>query len=457
MRCALASLGVVLGLTAACGPGPGANRASYPSQTLAAREGMPAVGPAKQRAAGGGARPASSGPVTLVQLLRFAEANAPVLDVARQRSMVGDAEVEGAETLSPHNPELAISAGGRTSGGISRFEFEAELEQRLEIAGERGTRIEAAGRARDASHARVDVARWELHATVHALFYKMLVREKQLAAAAKLESFTKSMRVIIDKRVQAGEDSPLEIIVVKAELAKASQTVLAARQAHRAISLRLAEVVGWPVATPLHLSGELAAPAPIADTESLVAAALRRHPSRRWLALEVRAAEARVEREDREAWPDPSLGVRYAREGEPGGASHVWMGTVRIPLPLWERNQAGRARARAELGVARAKRGSFERALEARIAASVVRVDAAAERVALYERDILPAFEGNLYKLNRAFVLGEIDVLKLSLIQQRILVAETDALAASEDYYDAVAALEALSGVEVLAEGASKP
>jgi cobalt-zinc-cadmium efflux system outer membrane protein len=394
----------------------------------------------------------TTGPLTLAQLLAYAEANAPALAVVAQRVKLGDAEIEGADALSPYNPEFAVSAGGRTAAGVSRFAFEVAIEQRLEVAGERGTRIEAAERSRDALGAEIDVARWELHAMVHALYYKLLVRHEQLVAAAKLEQFTRAVGEIIDKRVAAGEASPLETIVAKAELAKARQVALSGKQAHRDTTLRMAEVIGWPAAAPLAVAGALGDRHAVRDADALLREAMERHPSTRWLALEVSAAEARIEREDRQAWPDPSVGLSYGREADPGGATHVWLGTVRMPLPFFERNQAGRARVRAERDVARARQSAFEQALAIRIIAGVARVQAADERLRIYGDEILPAFEANLDKLQRAFVLGEVDVLTLSQIQQRILLTQKDALDALEDYYDALAALEALSGVDVLAK-----
>lgn len=398
--------------------------------------------------------PKTAGTVSLAQLLAYAHAHAPDLTVARQQAKIGDAEVEGAEMLVPYNPELGVTAGGRTQGGVTRFEFGAELEQRLEVAGERGARIEAAERSRDARRAAADVTSWEVHVMVHALYYKLLVRQRQLAAADKLEAFTKTVREVIDKRVEAGEDSPLQTIVARAELAKAAQLVITAKQNHRETALRLATVAGWPASVPLKVQGAVETPAPIDNGDELTQAALAQHPSRRWLALEVRAARARVEREDLEASPEPSIGVRYGREAEQGSVAHVWTGTLRIPLPVWQRNQVGRAQARAALGVAKANQQAFETALAARIAGAITRVNAAAERARLFGTDILPAFESNLDKLERAFELGEIDILQLAQIQERILVTQKAALDALEDYYDALALLEALTGVDLLGDEA---
>lgn len=391
------------------------------------------------------------GAVTLSELLRWADTNAPALRVADAQAALGDAELEGAGALLPYNPELSLSAGGRTVAGTTTFELEAGIEQRLELAGQRGTRLAAAERFRLARHAQREVVRWELHAVVHALYAKLLVQAAQLAAADKLAAFANALQDIVDKRVAAGEEAPLRAALARAEIARARQAVIAARHAHRTTGLQLAEVIGWPVQRPLAVLGALPEPEIVGDWKALAARAKSEHPSQRWLELELQAADARVAREDRRAWPDPSVGVSYAREAEAGGpAQHVWMATVGIPLPIWERNQSGRAVARAQANEARAERDAFEQRLDARIAGAVARVDAAAERVKLYGEDILPAFEENLVRLQRAFELGEIDILELAQIQGRILETNAAALDALEAYFEAVAALEALSGVEVL-------
>jgi cobalt-zinc-cadmium efflux system outer membrane protein len=393
--------------------------------------------------------PRTAGPMSLRRLLAYADAHAPSLQVEAQQAAVADAEVEGADTLVPHNPELSVSAGGRTEQGTTRFAFGAELEQRLEIAGERGTRVEAAERARAAAYARLDVLRWEVHAEVQGLFYRALTQRAQIEAAEQLVSFAEAVHVILQKRVDAGEESPLGAIVARTEIAQARQAALSARAGLRASEIRLAALIGWPVETPLRLRGKLAPPRRAPSVASLTERALSRHPSRRWLELEVSAAEARVEREDRAAWPDPSLAVSYEYEPEAMGETHVWLGTLSVPLPIWERNQAARARARAEAAVARAERASFEVRLRARIAAAVERVNVAANVAELYSADILPAFKTNLDKLGRAFELGEIDALELSQIRGRILATQNDALTALADYYGALAELEALVGSEL--------
>lgn len=149
--------------------------------------------------------------------------------------------------------------------------------------------------------------------------------------------------------------------------------------------------------------------------------------------------------------PEPFVGASYMRESEPATSSveHIVLGTLLMPIPFSQRNQAERARARAELMVRRAERNAFEQQLRAQLATAAAAVEADADRIAAYGTEILPAFEGNLALLQRAFELGEVDLLQVFVARERMLRIQEDALTAHEDYYRDVAALEAAVGVEI--------
>jgi cobalt-zinc-cadmium efflux system outer membrane protein len=179
--------------------------------------------------------------------------------------------------------------------------------------------------------------------------------------------------------------------------------------------------------------------------------ALQRHPGIAARATAVEAAEACVQLENREAWPEPILGVAYTRERLPNIRidEHVVRGTIAMPIPFSQRNQQGRADARAELAVRRAEQQAFQQTLQARLTRAAAAVDADGNRIAAYGTEILPAFEGNLSLLRRAFELGEVDLLQVLVARERLLRIQQDALTAHQDYYRDVAALEAEVGTEV--------
>ncbi|MBW2457730.1 MAG: TolC family protein [Deltaproteobacteria bacterium] len=401
--------------------------------------------------------PATTERLSLGQLLAYANRHAPLIQVAQRRAAAGAAEVEAASPLLQDNPEVGLSAGGKTMNGNTWFQLEASVEQRFEIAGERGLRIEAAEQLEKLSGAQLDEARWEVHRQIHGLFSEALMAGEQLAAAARLLAFAEELRAIAEKRATAGDTPPFTELVARAEVAQARQAHTAARQQRDAVMLQLAEVAGWPTTKLPPLAGTLPPVRKAPPLPELLAKAQRHQPGQRSRALALSAAQAQARLEDREAWPEPALGFAYGREGEADGAAHVWVGTLSLPLPIWNRNQAGRARARANVEVARAERDAAASWLSARLVRAATAVDAAAERVTIYGEAIAPAFDRNLKLIRRAYDLGEIDIHRVSQIRERILSTQQQALAALADYHQAVASLEALLGTEVWSAEATQP
>jgi cobalt-zinc-cadmium efflux system outer membrane protein len=174
-------------------------------------------------------------------------------------------------------------------------------------------------------------------------------------------------------------------------------------------------------------------------------------PSLRAGAARIQEAKARSELAGREAWPRPSIGVQYKREGNPGseGVYDILMGVLSVPIPGANLNQGERARARADLTVAEAELDATRRLLDGQIAESRSEVVAAAERTKAYGNEILPRFEENLTLLRRSFELGEIDILALSTGRERFLRIQSDALLAVQDYFTALAGLERVVGIDL--------
>jgi cobalt-zinc-cadmium efflux system outer membrane protein len=442
-----ASVALLLGLLApACAPSqvvrhPAADHPSSAIPTAEPRH-VPAVALPD---------PATAQRLSLPQILAYADRHAPLIQVSRRKAAAGAAEVEAASPLLQDNPEVGVAAGGRTVGGDGFFLLEASVEQRFEIAGERGLRIEAAEHLEKLASAQLEEARWDVHRQVHALFAEALMAREQLGAADRLVDFAEELREIAEKRAGVGDTPAFTEIVARAEAAQASQERIAAKQRHDSLLVQLASVAGWPSLQLPELSGVLPPVRKAPPLSELHAKATRHQPGQRSRALAVNAANAQVRLEDREAWPEPALGFAYAREGEAGAAAHVWLGTLSLPVPIWNRNQGGRARARAALEVAQAERDAATSWLQARIARAAAAVDAAAERATIYGSAIVPAFDGNLKLIRRAYELGEIDIHLVSQMRERVLSNQQAALSALADYHQAVATLEALLGTEVWA------
>ncbi|MBK8482451.1 MAG: TolC family protein [Proteobacteria bacterium] len=395
--------------------------------------------------------PAATQDVTLGGILAYADQYSPVLVVARSTRSRAEGARVAASPLLPANPEVSVAAGPRFGLAGTGVDVDVALMQQIQIAGERGLRLDAADRFRDLTNAEIEQIRWAVHCEVHAAFHRALVERERGRLAERVVAFQEEVLRVVERQISAGETAALSLRLAQAEVAQARQVLVGAQQALLASRIRLAQLAGWPASRPPNPAGSVDAPRDPPPQERLIAVAQQRLPSLRAGGARVREAEARVSLADREAWPRPSLGVQYRREGNPTdeGAYNVVMGVVSIPIPIFQTNQAERARARADVTVAEAELAATRTLLEGQIAEARSEVIAAAQRTRAYGTEILPRFEENLTLLRRSFELGEIDILALSTGRERFLRIQSDALGAQIDYFFALAGLERVVGVDL--------
>jgi outer membrane protein, heavy metal efflux system len=389
--------------------------------------------------------------VSLGGILAFADSHSPVLAVARSTRSRADAARAAASPLLPANPELTVAAGPRRGSAGSGLDVQVSLMQQIQIAGERGLRGEAAERVRERTDAEIEQLRWFVHCDVHAGFHAALVEQQRLRLAERVVAFQREVFQFAERQIAAGETAPLTLRLAQAEVAQAEQVLVGAEQAYLAARIRLAMLSGWPASTPPIPEGAVDEPREPAADRELLAVAREHLPSLRATSARLAEARARSTLAEREAWPKPSLGVQYNREGSAGdeGSYDIVMGVISVPVTSFQSNQGERAEARADITVTEAELDAAQRLLEGQIAEARSSVVAAAKRARAYAAEVLPRFEENLTLLRRAFELGEIDILALSTGRERFLRIQSDALAAQLDYFFALAGLERVVGVDL--------
>jgi cobalt-zinc-cadmium efflux system outer membrane protein len=389
--------------------------------------------------------------VSLKAILEHADEHAPRMLIGRAQLERGRAGVEGASVVLQGNLMAGAMVGPRFSEGDLGIDYQFWLRQPIEIAGERKQRRETAEKVQALTLKELEETRWLVHREVHAAFHKALVARERWRLVDKILVSTEELLSVAQRRLQAGDISPLAVRLAEGELAQARQASLAAERGYRTAQLDLAEVAGWRPSTLPEPEGELDEPRHAPPVGELLSLAKQEHPGLAARSAAVGAAQARVALEDREAWPEPSLGATYTRESIPAARiyEHLIQGVITFPIPSSQRNQAARAQARAELAARQSEQQAFRQTLEARLTRAAIAVNADAKRIAAYGMEILPAFEGNLALLKRAFELGEVDLLQVLVARERLLRIQQDALTARQDYYRDVAALEAEVGTEV--------
>lgn len=396
---------------------------------------------------------AAQGPeVSLKELLQYADEHSPVLSVARSTRSRAEAAQVAASVLLPNNPELSFSVGPRQGRDGTGLDLGVGLSLPVQIAGERGMRREAAERLRNLTDAEIEQLRWGVHCDVHEAFQRSLIEHERKRLAERVVQFQREVLRVVERQIALGESAPVQLRLAQAEVAQAEQRLLVATQALWWSRLQLSQLAGWNIHSPPSPQGELPEPRAPLSLAQLVRLAEVHWPQLKTGAAKIREAEARAQLAAREAWPSPSLGIQYQREGNPSneGPHHTVLGSLSIPIPSLQLNQGEKARARADVTVASAELQAQRRLLEGQIAQAQGAVIAAGMRVQVYAQEILPRFEENLRFLQRALELGEIDVLALSLARERFLSIQNDVLLARQEYGAAWVALERVVGVELM-------
>jgi len=395
--------------------------------------------------------------VSQAQILAYAARHAPAFTIARSRLTLGDAELTAAKPLLPDDPEVSLSAGPRFSGGGQALDLEVSIQQQIQLSGERGLRIEAATRTRRRLEAELARVRWRVHRRVHAAYHIAQVARQRSKAAERRLTFAEQLLSIAKRREKAGAISGLQVQVAKGEVAQARQARIAQDNAYRTACLTLAELSGWPAHHPPQPAGPLDTPRAPPPTNRLLKLAQTYHPTLRTLAASIRETQAWVRLADRKAVPKPALGVVYAREGDASGAAtNIVRGTLSLPIPIWQRNQGERAKARSRLTIARARFEAFKNILRSQVTRAAAAVSASARRIAVYGSKVIPTFERNLTMIRRAFEAGKIDVLQVMVARSRFLEIQRQSLDAHEDYFRAAATLESVVGAEVWTKAAGQ-
>lgn len=382
-------------------------------------------------------------------IVKHAKDNAMKVRVARSRLELGDAAVAGAKPLLPDNPQLYVGVGGRWNNAGTNFELQSTLTQPIEIGGERGLRLKAGRRYRDYLDKELAQVQWETYAAVHYAYNMALLARARAETAERTLAFSTRLLEVAERRAQAGEISKLRVRIATGELAQARQAKLNADLEYRLACIHLSEMAGWPPGQIVAPAGDLPVPARVSSAAEMIAKIQQEHPAIKARAAAVELGEARVTSANRDRLPEPQIGVYFGREYEPGamtGASKIALFMLTLPLPFWKRNQANRAQAKADLSVAEQELEAMRYALNLSAQRAVDALNTAAERVRTYSSDVVPRFEENLNLLQRAFELGEVDILEVFVARENFLRIQNEALDAYRAYFEAGYTLETILG-----------
>jgi cobalt-zinc-cadmium efflux system outer membrane protein len=293
---------------------------------------------------------AQTAALTEGEALRLGLARSALSDLERGALGAAEADAQAAATLP--NPTLAYGRQRMRSDPVT-VEETWMLEQAFDVSGRRGLRREAAERRVDAVHADNALRRGEAAADIRRRFHELLLKQETVRATETWLARFARIDALVGKLARAGEVSGYDSRRLARERRTAEIRLAQELAEQDRVRERLAALIGKPGESIGRVDGRLLPPPPPKHETAL--AGLAQRPNLQALSRRAEAADLEGRAATRGWVPDVTLGIGTKRADTGFGHDHGTLFSVSIPLPLFDRQQAGERRAAAEALHARAE------------------------------------------------------------------------------------------------------
>jgi cobalt-zinc-cadmium efflux system outer membrane protein len=287
-------------------------------------------------------------PLTEAEAVRLGLARADFADLERGAVQAAEADVL-ATGLFP-NPTLSYSRD-HVDGSPDTVEQTWMLGQTFDVSGRRGLHREAASRRVAVVSAGNASRQLELAAEIRRSFHAARFRQQTIRATETWAQHFARVEGMVDKLARAGEASGYDRRRLARERQSAEARLAAERAELELIRARLMTLTG--LSDPPDLQGELL-PQPTPPVETALAR-LEQHPGLQALSRRAEAADLDGRAAKRGGIPEVTVGIgpKYVDNGSTQDNGVAF--SLSVPLPVFDRQQAGRQRAAADALQARAE------------------------------------------------------------------------------------------------------
>lgn len=387
------------------------------------------------------ARPAT---LALDQAIAWALEKSPVLGASVSRADAATASRSQAGALP--NPEISIEAeniyGDGPYDGTGGAEITYGVSQLVELPGKRGNRVRVAEAEKAKIHYARDGARLDLIRDITIAYAELAAAQRDLDVLEQERILAGEVMDSVAAKVEAGKEPPIQKNKANIELSSSEIALDRARRALNTKRQTLKTLMGGDtgdfIIDPQTLP-ELAEPEPI-DTYF---SRLPQTPDARSFDADVMQAQSNLSLEKANAIPDPTLGfgVRQFREDD----SQAFVAGVSFPLPVFNLNRAGIARAGHELNAAKLDQYGGRLSLESQLAAHYEEFVSAYREATALNNSVLPGAEEAFSFSRQGYDAGKFGYLEVLDTQRTLFQARRQANAAVLDYHRARAAIERMT------------
>jgi len=362
--------------------------------------------------------------MTVGEAIEAALKNNPDLQAVRLEQGAAQGRLDQAGLFLRSNPVIEGSLSRKDTvpgGGEKATNRGFMLSQEVELAGQRGLRVDAASSGMEKVAHDIKDRERVLLSEVKDSFAKALAAKRKIELSEEAVKLQDELVASAAIKFQAGDISGLEQNLADVELGKARQDRMIAEREQREALLGLQEILGMKPSASFSVEGELPMEAPvIPDKHTLQETAVLQRPDVQSAAAEARQAKATMKLAGREAIPSVTVSGFYNQDDELDEAGIM----LSFPLPLFDRKQADRKEAATKAGQALIKQASFERSVERELEEAHANLTAAAEELSLFKKDVLGKAMENLGLMNLAFKEGKFGFFEVRLAQKDTIDAQ---------------------------------
>jgi cobalt-zinc-cadmium efflux system outer membrane protein len=263
---------------------------------------------------------------------------------------IDSAEAEKLTARLRPNPDISVGFSGLPLGLsgnlLAEQQYSYSIAQTFELGGKRAKRIGVANASTDVTRAQFEMAVWQLTNDLKKKFYAVILNQALFNLAKENEATFAETIKHTEELVKAGEISGLDLTRVEVEKLK-FDTDLANAERDYELALRdLRLTLGGDYSSmDIDAAGSLDPQTYDFTFADLRDKAMAARPDLKAAKLSERAADASIDLQDAQRIPDLSLGVGINQVPE-GGSSYTF--GVGITLPIHDRNQGERAKARID-------------------------------------------------------------------------------------------------------------
>ncbi len=359
------------------------------------------------------------------------------------------------------NPTLDFEqTTGRFTGAPGESEISVGLAVPLELGGKRRKRMELAQAEFQAVEAEVADRERRLTNEVRTFYVEALASLRELATLEELNNLDLQTTRFVQARVNEGDTAPIELNQLRVEVDRLRSRRALVEGRLQATLLRLKSVTGVPAAELLRLREDIANPSlptPPA-VETAIDIALRTRPDLRLARLNEEVAQAGLRLARAQGVPDvtPFTKYSYGRsvfDDTPVGVlrdrDKLLTFGVSVGIPVFNRNQGGKAEAAAAISQAERRREFLEAVVRSEVQSAYARYEAARAAVATFEQGVIPNSIENVRTIRAAYEIGAFSITDLLSEQRRLVDAQREFTEALAERYRALADLQAAMGAPV--------